>query len=97
MSISLKDGGDPGQERGRGRLDEQRLRRMAHIRAEATGESIEQVLSVFTGTGRHGTPAGEGQDAEAGSGPRPSAPALAPVIELGRGRRRDRGGGDDNL
>lgn len=79
MSVSL--GGEPSRREGGPRPTEHQLR-AAEIRSAATGESVEYVLSVFMGVGRHG-----GTSAAA-LAPAPEPPLeddtaqLAPVISL---------------
>jgi hypothetical protein len=51
VNVPLGQGAEPGQ--GGPRPTAHQLR-MAHVRADATGESLSHVLSVFMGVGRHG-------------------------------------------
>ncbi|WP_216311706.1 hypothetical protein [Streptomyces nanshensis] len=95
MSVPLGD--DSSRRRGDGPQPTAHQIRMASIRAEATGESLDQVLSVFMGGGRHGTDHEPQPVSETESGPAPaSAPdpvpasddaaRLADVIPLSRAR-----------
>jgi hypothetical protein len=59
MSAPLGENSPGGDGRQSRRPTEHQLQ-MARIRARTTGESVEQVLSVFMGGGRHGQEAGSG-------------------------------------
>jgi len=69
---------------GSARTPTQHQLEAARIRARTTGEPLAQVLSVFMGEGRHGTP--EDADELPGAAADSEQPA-APVIPLSRARR----------
>lgn len=93
----MANGPGSGRPGSGGRLTEYELRRLAQVRAEATGESVADVLRVFQGRGRYGpvsTATEAEQEPEAGAAGADScalqddpAAGLAPVIPLARARR----------